>query len=171
MTMHVKVGGSWRAVDSPRVKVGGAWRTVQQGYVKVAGSWRTFYQAINATLPDSISEELYTSGASSASVTLVVNSNGTWETQGSMLGSGTWQGGSLNSEYEVRLSKTSGSGTTTGSAVATWLNCSTTRSWALTATVNNWSNWFGTLEIRMAASPNTVLDTASVSLLADATNV
>jgi len=47
MSIHIKVGGTWRQVSEDTdsqcgyVKVSGTWRTVSDAYVKVNGSWRT----------------------------------------------------------------------------------------------------------------------------------
>ena len=165
MTQYVKVGGSWRTVDSPRVKVSGAWRTVQQGYVKVSGTWRTFFQALGASLPASITDSKLAISTADASVTLTVNSNGTWAGNGDFAPSGTWQVGGTAADYEVRLTLSSGT-TPSGSDMATWLSCGTTRSWSITETRNGYytTSFTGTLEIRMAASPQTVFATSSVSL-------
>lgn len=165
MTQYVKVGGSWRTVDSPRVKVSGAWRTVQQSYVKVSGTWRTFFQALGANLPSSITDSALAISTANASVTLTVNSNGTWAGNGDLSPSGTWQVGGTAADYEVRLTLSTGTAPA-GSAMATWLSCGTTRSWRITETRDGYytTSFTGTLEIRMAASPQTVFATSSVSL-------
>lgn len=49
MTMHVKVGGSWRTVSPPAVKVSGSWRSLIEGYVRVGGTWRQFFATQHAT--------------------------------------------------------------------------------------------------------------------------
>ncbi len=43
MTTHVKVSGTWRAVDKLGVKVSGAWKDVKYKYVKVSGVWKEVY--------------------------------------------------------------------------------------------------------------------------------
>ena len=165
MTQYVKVGGSWRTIAAPNPKVSSVWRTTQQAYVKVSGTWRTFFQALGAVLPTNIIDYASEISPTDANVTLAVNSNGTWSTNGQAASSGTWQAGGTAADYQVRLSKTAGTDTS-GSALATWLSCSLNNSWTLSETTNGNAtrSFTGTLEIRMAASPNTVLDTATVDL-------
>jgi len=47
MTMHVKVGGTWREVDPPSTKVSGSWQEIQEGWVKVSGTWQQFYAGVS----------------------------------------------------------------------------------------------------------------------------
>jgi hypothetical protein len=79
--------------------------------------------------------------------------------------------GGAVSDYEVRATVTSGSLTsgTTGS----WLNCSTTRTWTLVndAGDNSTITAVFTVEIRLAAAPNTVLDSATITLSAESDNL
>lgn len=45
MAQYVKVGGTWRTVDTSTcgsVKVGGVWKSVSNGYVKVGGVWKEY---------------------------------------------------------------------------------------------------------------------------------
>lgn len=37
---HIKVGGSWKAIDNASVKVSGAWKQVEKIYIKVSGAWK-----------------------------------------------------------------------------------------------------------------------------------
>lgn len=43
---HVKVGGTWKALEGIHVKVSGAWKEVQTGYIKVSGAWKEFYTSV-----------------------------------------------------------------------------------------------------------------------------
>lgn len=78
----------------------------------------------------------------------------------------TWLLGGLNSDYEVRATLVSGD-TPTGT-LNTWQVCSTDRSWSVTATGGGGiqSSCVLTIELRDAASPNTVRDSASITLTA-----
>lgn len=73
-----------------------------------------------------------------ASVYHEVNSDGTYDGQeaGVTQSSGTWKtGGGTGANYDVQLIHTSGN-VPSGSAVNTWLNLATTRSWSLLETTD-----------------------------------
>lgn len=77
----------------------------------------------------------------------------------------TWRLAGSSSDYEVMVTETGGAGITGGSALSTWLGLGTTREWELTETVSGASpQTFFTVEIRLAAPPNTVLATAAIQL-------
>lgn len=82
-----------------------------------------------------------------------------------------WLGGGNASDYEVRVTKTSGPSFEAGSsATDTWLSlaASNVYTWSTAPrTANGITTITFTIEIRMAASPNTVLATASVTLSAE----
>jgi len=80
-------------------------------------------------------------------------------------GNPTWLLAGNRGDYEIQLTKTSGT-TPTGSAVNTWFNMGSTGiTWYLSQTPNNGSKTFyGQLKIRMSASPQTILNTAGVYL-------
>ena len=67
--------------------------------------------------------------------------------------------------YEVRATKVSGDTPNAGSALNTWLSCSTTRSWALYLTGVGRFDCVLTIEIRDAAT-QTIRDTATITLMA-----
>lgn len=118
---------------------------------------------LGATLPDTISGSDYQISPTNASCVLNVKADGTWSCTGTA--GGTWlTGGGTGSDYEVRL--TTVSGTAPLGTKNVWLSLSSNNIWSLTEANNgNFSKSFdGTLEIRMAASPNTVFDSASVSM-------
>jgi hypothetical protein len=74
----------------------------------------------------------------------------------------TWRLAGNPGDYEVYFQKNSGT-TPAGSAVNTWLNLATTRTWSLSqAPTNNNKTTYGQLLIRMSASPFTTLNTAGV---------
>ena len=118
---------------------------------------------LGATLPDTISGFDYQISPTNASCVLVVRADGTWTCTGTA--GGTWlTGGGTGSDYEVRL--TTVSGTAPLGTLGAWLALSGNQTWSLTETRNGFysKSFSGTLEIRMAASPNTVFDSASVSM-------
>jgi hypothetical protein len=101
---------------------------------------------------------------SSQTASFTISSNGTYT-------SGTWNSSStVGSGYEVKATVTSGSLTsgTTGS----WLSLSSNRTWALTDSSQNGDavQAIFTLSIRAAGSA-TVLDTATITLTANALDV
>jgi hypothetical protein len=78
----------------------------------------------------------------------------------------TWRLSGSSSDYEIRATQTSG-GTVSGSALSSWLGLGTSREWTVTETLSGASTDAElTVEIRIAAPPNTVLDSASISLSA-----
>ena len=67
--------------------------------------------------------------------------------------------------YEVRATKVSGDTPNAGSALNTWLACTTNRSWALYLTGVGVLNCVLTIEIRDAAT-QTIRDTATITMMA-----
>lgn len=116
-------------------------------YTNVIGCYTTSNKAASATASVS-----YSLGSSIESAT----------TNGAVGAfSRTWRVGGNASDYECYLS---GTGTTpTGSALNTWLGLLSTRSWSLSA-VDDSKTFSGTIQVRLAASPFTVIDSASVFL-------
>lgn len=80
----------------------------------------------------------------------------------------TWKLSGAASDYEIKVTEDpSGDGLTGGSAVGSWLGLGTTREWELTETVSGGALVATlTVEIRLAAPPNTVLSSATVTLTA-----
>jgi hypothetical protein len=78
----------------------------------------------------------------------------------------TWLLSGAAADYECRLTWTGD--TPGGSAISTWLACSTTRSWTIidTTTVGGGLSGSGTIEIRSVATSQ-VMASASLSLSAD----
>ena len=37
---HVRVGGTWRAIESMWVRIGGVWREMESAWVNIGGTWR-----------------------------------------------------------------------------------------------------------------------------------
>ncbi len=77
----------------------------------------------------------------------------------------TWIGACANTEYEVRLNKTSGT-TPTGAAIDTWLASSTDRQWEL-STTGVFKIFSGTLQKRRT-SDNAILATVDADMAVDA---
>jgi hypothetical protein len=100
-----------------------------------------------------------------STVSFTVRSNGQITTVATGTNNGTWLLAGQAADYEIRYTKTSGvvSG---GDSTNTWLNLATTRSWNVTETTNGYATeeCGGTLEIRMASSPQTVLHSFSLSM-------
>lgn len=121
-----------------------------------------------ASLPTTMTGGEFAISTADASATLAVNAAGGWTLTGG--GSGTWlTGGGSGSNYDVRLSQTSSSGNAIGGTLATWLNLASNRTWTLVENRNGFysSEFIGTLEIRLAASPFTVLDSSTVTINCD----
>lgn len=53
MTAHVKVSGTWKAVQSAHVKVSGTWKKIQGGWVNVSGTWKKFLSSDPVLIPQS----------------------------------------------------------------------------------------------------------------------
>lgn len=167
--IQVGVGGVWKTMNNLSVGVAGAWKQVQKVSVGVGGVWKDAWTyltvAVTATISDSVSEISPTDAA----CTLTVANTGSLTTS---LGSGnqTWLTAGSASQVDVRLTQVglTGAGSMSGSALATWLNCGTTRAWTNNNSTNgfNSSAFTGTLEFRDATTL-AVLDTASVTLEAN----
>ena len=78
----------------------------------------------------------------------------------------TWLAVGSTSAFQVMAHVASGN-TPTGSALDTWLACSSSRSWSLTANPGSSKSCTLTVSIRDASPPNTVRDTATISLDAE----
>lgn len=79
----------------------------------------------------------------------------------------TWKLSGAAADYDVRVTETGGVGLSSGSATATWLNLGTTREWGLSeGTSGSASDAYFTVEIRLAASPFTVLASANIVMFA-----
>jgi len=51
MSVHKRVSGTWREVDTPSVRVSGTWRDVDEQFVRVGGTWRSVYQSFDPNTP------------------------------------------------------------------------------------------------------------------------
>ena len=164
--ISVGVGGVWKTMNNLSIGVGGVWKQVQKVSVGVGGVWKDAWTYLTVAVTATISELVTEISPTDAQCTLTVANTGSLTTS---LGAGdqTWLTAGSASQVDVRLSQVSltGAGSMGGSALATWLNCGTSRVWTLTNTDNSFSTstFTGTLEFRDATTL-AVLDTASVTL-------
>lgn len=163
-------GGAWKNMTNMKVGVGGAWKQVQKVMVGSGGAWKTAWVYLTVDVTSPISDSDTQISPTDASASLVVNSSGALTTSPTASGNQTWLDAGSASQVDVRLTQTglTGGGAMGGAALATWLNCGTTRTWTLTNTTNafNSSTFTGTLEFRDATTL-AVLDTATVTLEAN----
>lgn len=168
-SLNINVSGVWKQ-PTPKINVAGTWKSADSVWVNVSGVWKQIYSAAAVNIQghagiyassvsptDAVAQYRVESGGLEAS-----NDGTGWSTIG------TWLFSGAASDYEVRFTVTAGS-TPTGSATSTWLNMGTTRFWAITdtTTIGGAVTCTATVEVRLAASPFTVLDTASVFLSAN----
>lgn len=78
----------------------------------------------------------------------------------------TWLLGGSAADYETRATLVSG--VITSGTLSTWLSLSTTEKWSVFATAGGSQSAVLTIEIRLAASPFTVLDSATITITANA---
>ena len=119
-------------------------------------------------------DTVYESDLDFNTTTYGIRSNGTIDASATSTLGGTTDGTtngtnwitptSSASLYEVRATKVSGDTPNAGSALNTWLACSTTRSWALYLTGLGRFDCVLTIEIRDAAT-QTVRDTATITMM------
>lgn len=115
-----------------------------------------------------LSDDAFFSG--SATTQLTLSSSGTaFEYEGgSNTGQWKWLYAGHQADYDVRFTQTtriSGGGTLSGTT-NTWLNLVTSRTWFINLPTGGFdiAQWFGTLEIRMNASPQTVISNSSFTM-------
>lgn len=165
MTLHVKDAGVWKEVTIPSVKDAGAWKEVQEGWVKDAGTWKMFYQNLLVQLTSfnvtstRIAPATATAGVRMTSTGLQQsNDDGVYTTED------TWLQAGVNSDYEVRVTVNSGS--LTAGSTGTWLPMTSTRDWYVADSAGTFPTANITLELRLAASPFTVLASSTHILTA-----
>lgn len=163
MALQHNVAATWKDIVV-WMNVAGTWKKCAL-YHNVAGTWKQITFLLSSLMPN-FNDYDFAISPSNAFSGLTLNNDGTY-TSGSGGSSGTWRGGGASSEYDARLTLTSGA--LTGGTLATWLNLGTSRTWSCNETRDGYysSAFTGTLEIRMAASPYTVLSTTTVTLQAD----
>ena len=146
------------------MNVSGAWKKVAL-WMNVSGAWKQITFLLSSLMPASAGSSDFAISPANASASLTLNADGTWDAVPG--GAGTWRGGGTSAEYEARFTVTSGA-LSSGTA-GSWLNLGTSRSWARNE--NRDGIYFesictGTLEIRTAAAPNTILSSTAVTLTA-----
>jgi hypothetical protein len=98
------------------------------------------------------------SGTSTASFFMRSNGQYTQQATGSSDANATWKtGGGTGSDYDCKLTITS-TDKPTGASYNTWLNMASTYQWSISQSQQGAKLGYGHLEIRLAASPFTVLD-------------
>lgn len=104
-------------------------------------------------------------GAGTQTVSYRLNSSGIAEQSknGAYTTLETWLYSGAASTYEVRATLSSGDALSSGT-LGTWQGLGTSREWTQQATAGNSFTSNLLIEIRLAASPFTVLDSASVTL-------
>jgi hypothetical protein len=168
MTWHVGVGGAWKEVTRPYVGVGGVWKSVEKMWVGVGGVWKEFYTALSASLTGRTVSHIVTSPTNAAAGVRVTTDGFMYTLRGtSYVQIEQWLLGGTVAEMECRWTNTSG--TLSSGTAGSWLPCSSNQEFSVAYTPNTPGSTActGTLEIRMAASPNTVLASASYSLYAE----
>lgn len=110
---------------------------------------------------------------SSASVQTTVSSSGTLFIYegGSLSGSATWKYAGHQADYDVRFTQISTSGLSSyrvGPTVNVWHSLSTTRTWYINVPSGGFrtGSWNGHLDIRMNASPQTIMANCAVFMSA-----
>lgn len=164
MALHQNVGGTWKALTA-WINVAGTWKKAAV-WQNVDGVWKqiTSLATPSASLPSVINGISFLAGGPTISLNLA----GTWSASGGQ--SGTWLTTGANTDFEARASNLTGNTANATGTYDSWLPLSSTRTWGLTGgVVGSYRSTTFTLEIRLAASPYTVLTTSTVTLEADRT--
>lgn len=169
MPYHIGVGGAWKLCTKAHVGVGGVWKEVQKMHIGVGGVWKEFYTNLGATL-NTVSWLDNAATPTNVASGIQIHSDGTVNRlkTSTYTDQYTWLTGSgANTDYEVRMTTTSGT-LSSGDTLGVWHSLGTTRDFNRNNNSDTPSTqeYVGTLEIRMAAAPNTVLATATVTLTA-----
>lgn len=155
MPLKIWNGSSWTEATRLKVWNGSSWVDSTYGKVWNGSAWVEFYQGFRATLNAASYTRLVASPASFQvnSDGIVYGSSGTSQ----LVLDYQWLTGiGTNSDYEVLASLVAGV-TPGGDSLNVWLPLSTTRQWNITALLNQVRSATISVQIRMAASPNTVL--------------
>jgi hypothetical protein len=151
-----------------KVGVGGAWKQVQKVSVGVGGVWKDAWTYLTVSVAATLADSGQAISPGDATCSMTISSDGSMSSTDSDSMGGTWLTAGSASQVDVRLTQVSlsgGTGSMGNAALATWLNCGTSRVWTLTNTNNSFSTstFVGTLEFRDATTL-AVLDTATVTL-------
>lgn len=179
-TTYVKDAGTWKPVTGLYIKDAGTWKTVKQGWVKDAGVWKQFFSGF--TLQNSpgsnygFDDTINYDGFTIPSANLTYNSDGTWGAVGVYSGSsasgnwGTPTTAGIGSNYWVRYTRTSTSGTGSSTATTGWLQLNTGRQISATKSNPNVGVYTATWTIDLAtdsSGTNIVKTFTNVSLTAE----
>jgi len=160
MPLGHNVSGTWKDCAIWH-NVSGTWKKCALWH-NVSGTWKQITTLLASLLPATITVWDSAISTADANATLTLGSGGGWSSSDG--GSGTWMSGGSGSDYDAMMTTVSGT-LTTGTA-GTWQNLGTSRTWGRNETRNGnyTSTYVGTLQVRMAASPYTVLSTTTVTL-------
>lgn len=169
MPIFVNDNGTLRESVGLYVNDNGTLRNVNAIYVNDNGTLRTIHVS-RTTLPSSDSFSGFNTSGSAGASLLFSSGDGNWSaTENGLEGGsgwaddgGTWLQFGAAGDYEVRLSKLSGSDPDSGT-LATWIDLSVGELWTWTISGSSSKSFTGTLEIRNAAT-QTVHSEMSVSV-------
>ena len=133
------------------IGVAGAWKQVQKVSIGVGGVWKDVWQNLSVDTAAIGASRLSTTPTNATATAQILN-DGTWSgtTIGGGTTTGTWLLAGTAAEIDVYVTGTGD--TPTGSAINTWLNLGTSRSWTLTQNVIGVKVFTGTAEFRSAAT-------------------
>lgn len=157
-----KHSGTWKTGE-PWAKHSGTWKAVQEIWRKESGSWVRIWQDFDADLsglPASLRHIDISPNV--AEVSLSIRANGTWNASANASYSGTWMVRGVNSDFQVRVTKTSGTATPSGT-LGSWLSLTSDRSWTLQKYGTGSSTCTILVEIR-SSSTSEVLTSKSITL-------
>ncbi len=147
MDGHVKVSGTWKALEGLHVKVSSVWKEVTSGYVKVSGTWKQFYQNVVYSLAN-IPSSMADTGAATTTYALTVrfNTDGTVDVLkligSDIIGVETFCAPvSYVAGLHVRCSYVSGDNMTGGDAEDTWHAMTSARSFIMQHTSGGGSDF------------------------------
>ena len=135
MEGHVKVSGTWKALEGVHVKVSGTWKEVKSAYIKVSGTWKQWYQTVTV-LFDSPTYNITAVDSSPVTSGVRFNEDGTIDGDqgGGYSQIGTWtQAAVMGADYQITsLSGGAGTWTTAAAADDTAISLAANREWTVT---------------------------------------
>lgn len=185
MPFRVWNGSTFTTSKSAKVWNGSSWVNIKSAKVWNGSSWVNFLSSVNIEdAADSGSDTNFDSASSSAGY--VLYNGGGAETYNTSAGftfpttlTGQWLVGGSASDFSVRATITSQSGSGSGGATGTfntWLSLSTTREWTAFANAAGnddyqFENLTMIIDIAYTADTSNIIDTASIELSAIATTL
>jgi hypothetical protein len=161
MALHRNIAGTWKSGRGWR-NVAGTWKECAV-WRNVGGVWKQITALVSLPATIFVNDRRIT--ASSTAFFSLLNT-GAYSSTGNLAApSGTWLGAGAASDYDCRLTITSG--TLSSGTAATWLNLGTSRTWSKNdpAAGTLALTGIGTLEIRRA-SDLVVVATSTLTLRA-----